>query len=133
MCYGAVSNCRNLTNITLPSTLTVIEHSLFRGDTALVTQTLPENIKTIRQYAFYGCTSLANITIPARVEKIEQLAFNSCSALTEITIEAETPPVLDDINAIPNNVEMIFIPDGTLTAYQTATNWSNFADKFVES
>ena len=88
-----------------------------------------ENIGT---GAFYGCDDLTNITIPSSVTNIGSEVFYGCTALTNITVLSTLPPTLANTNAIPNNVTTIYIPAGTLSAYQSATNWSNFTDKFVE-
>ena len=82
--------------------------------------------------AFWGCSSLTEITLPSGLLNIDAGAFEACDSLTEITILATTPPTLEYANAISSATTTIYIPAGTLSAYQSATNWSSFASKFVE-
>ena len=49
-----------------------------------------------------------------------------------MTIQSTTPPTLSNTDAISTATTTIYIPYGTLSAYQSATNWSSFASKFVE-
>lgn len=91
------------------------------------------NIVSIGRNAFYNCTAMTTITLGENLESIGNSAFSGCRNLTEMTILATTPPTLANTSAIPSSyVQTIYIPAGTLSAYQSATNWSSFASKFVE-
>lgn len=79
--------------------------------------------------AFYGCTSLAEIALPASLEGIGKSVFRGCKSLQYIRIEATTPPTLSETNAIPSTIGAIYVPNKSVSAYQAATNWSNFATK----
>jgi len=59
---GAFENCRNLTSITLP-----------------------ESVTSIGSEAFRGCGSLTSITIPTSVTSIGLCAFIFCNRLTSVT------------------------------------------------
>ena len=126
------SHCISLTSITLPSSLTSIGNSAFSYCSGLTSITLPESLTSIDGAAFYGCSGLTEITIPEGVTNIYGQAFQNCTNLTTMRVEATTPPKLDNINAISTATTKIYIPAGTLSAYQSATNWSNFADLFEE-
>lgn len=114
----------------IPNDVTRIGDSAFNGR-ELLTITIPNSVTSIAGYAF-GYSGLTSITIPNSVTAISTYVFYGCSGLTEMTILATTPPTLAGTNAISSATTKIYIPAGTLEAYQTATNWSNFADKFVE-
>lgn len=58
---GAFDNCNNITDITIPETITAIGTS-----------------------AFFGCSSLTNITIPSTVTEIGSYAFECCNHLVEV-------------------------------------------------
>lgn len=109
-----------------------IRQNAFYYCTSLRKITLPNSVTGIGPNAFCYCTNLTDITIPNSVTSIKNNAFVGCSSLTEMTILAETPPTLSNIDAISSATTKIYIPNGTLSAYQSATNWSNFADLFVE-
>ena len=125
------SGCVNLSKVSLGQNIEIIESFMFRNCTSLTNITIPERVTKINNYAFGGCYILNNVIIPRNVETIGLGAFNDCAALTTMTILATTPPTLAN-NAISSTTTTIYIPAGTLSAYQTATNWSSHASKFVE-
>ncbi|MDD4290641.1 MAG: leucine-rich repeat domain-containing protein [Clostridia bacterium] len=90
-CYSGNNGARtnNITQITIPSNVTSIGDSAFRGCSSLTQITLEENsrLTTIGSYAFYGCSSLTQITIPSSVTSIGSYAFYGCSSLTQIVFE----------------------------------------------
>ena len=124
----------SLTNITIPNSVTSIGNWAFNNCGSLTSITSSDNsqLTSIGEYAFEGCSSLTNITIPNSVTSIGGWAFYNCSKLTEMTILATTPPTLSNTAAISTATTKIYIPAGTLSAYQSATNWSSLASKFVE-
>lgn len=103
----------------------------FEGLSQIKEITLSDFTIDIYKEAFKNCYGIKEITIPARVMNIQTEAFNGCINLKTMTILAQTPPTLGD-SAIPNTIETIYIPAGTIEAYKAATNWSSFADKFIE-
>ena len=125
-------NCSGLTSITIPESVTSIESSAFDGCSSLTSITIPESVTSIESSAFDGCSSLTSITIPEGVTSIESSAFDGCSSLNTMTILATTPPRLTSTSAISTATTKIYIPAGTLSAYQSATNWSSFASLFEE-
>lgn len=124
--------CRGLTEVTIPDGVTSIENQAFYGCSSLTRVTIGSGVTSIRGGAFRDCSSLTSITIPSSVTSIDGATFYNCSKLTEMTILATTPPTLGSTGAISSATTTIYIPAGTLEAYSTATNWSNFASKFVE-
>ncbi len=82
----AFQDCKSLTNITLPSSLTSIGQNAFNGCIGLTTITIPDDVASISENAFKGCTGLTSITIPNAVTTIGENAFSGCSGLTEITL-----------------------------------------------
>lgn len=125
-------NCSALKSITIPDSVTSIGQQAFRGCSSLTSITIPNSVTSIGKFAFAYCSGLTSITIPNGVTSIGSYAFSNCAALTEMTILATTPPTLESKNAISTATTKIYIPKGTLSAYQSATNWSSFASKFVE-
>lgn len=111
---------------------TKIGERAFMGCANMTSFEFPNGIREIGQSAFYNCISLSLINaIPSSVRKIAYQAFFG-TPLSEITLLSTTPPWLQGTNAISTATQTIYIPSGTLTAYQTATNWSAFSSKFVE-
>ena len=106
--------------------------TLIRGAGGVSTVTISSGVTSIKYRSFLGCSSLTSVTIPSTVTSIGWGVFEDCSSLTSMRVEATTPPTLQTTDAISTATKKIYIPAGTLSAYQSATNWSNFADKFEE-
>ena len=125
-------NCTDLETVTFeePSPLTTLNSSTFRGCSNLTNITLPNGIRSIGFFCFMNCSSLISITIPSSVTSIYSSVFDGCSSLTTMIIKATNPPTLS--STLPDTLQTIYIPAGTLGAYQSANNWSRYANKFVE-
>lgn len=126
------SSCTSLTSINIPSSVTKINNSAFDDCSGLTSITLPSNLTSIGDRTFFGCSGLTSISLPSSLTSIGRSTFQNCTNLITMRIEATTPPTLSSTNAISTATIKIYIPAGTLSAYQSATNWSNFADKFEE-
>lgn len=151
----AFSNCSNLTSVTFEenSQLTSINSYAFYGCSSLTSIEISNSVTSIRDYAFdscrgltsitFGensklasigssafqyCRGLTSITIPEGVTSIGNYAFWSCSSLTTMTVLPTTPPALSSTNVIYSATTSIYVPDESVSAYQSATNWSNFAN-----
>lgn len=107
------------------------EGGVFQDCVNLFSVVLPDTLTTIWQCNFWGCTNLHTLTIPASVTTISGYwgLFNR-TYLTEVTILATTPPAMTGggsrSNSIPG-LSAIYVPAESVTAYQSATNWSAFA------
>ena len=84
--FGAFSDCKGLTSITIPNSVTSIGSSAFSGCTGLTSITIPNSVTSIGSSAFSYCTGLTSITIPNSVTTIGSSAFSGCTGLTSITI-----------------------------------------------
>ena len=64
---------------------------------------------------------------------IADRAFQSCTKLIRISITADTPPTLGGTLVFDGCQVLtgIYVPDESVEAYKTATNWSAYANKML--
>ena len=131
---SAFVNRSDLIDISLPQTVMKIGNNAFRSCSNLglngafgMQNTI---ITTIGQGAFRYCPSLTNVILPATLTSIGNYAFEECENLNELTIEATTPPTLGTDAFLGTQIIRIYIPSGTLSAYQAA--WPDYSTRFIE-
>ena len=117
----------SLTSITIPNSVTSIGVSAFYSCYSLSSATIGNGVTSLGNSAFYGCGSLTSIDIPNSVTSIGENAFSRCSGLTSITVEATVPATLGVSAFTDTNDCPIYVPCGSLAAYQTA--WSTYASR----
>ena len=79
----------------------------------------------ISSNSFNGCTHLRSFSVPNTVTTIGAHAFAGCVGLVAIHFLPTTPPTVSDANAwenLPTDC-VIYVPTGTLSDYQAATNY----------
>jgi len=82
---GAFEGYTRITDVTLPSTISVIEENAFKGCTSLVRINTPQPLSTIGNYAFENCTSLESFSLQASISTLGEGCFRNCKSLTDIT------------------------------------------------
>ena len=113
---------------------TKIRDYVFRECRSLINVVIPDGVSSIGKYAFHTCSNLTSVIIPDSVTSIGYNAFQNCSKLTTVEMKRTTPPKLS--SSVFKNctaLTQIIVPVGTLSAYQSATNWSAYADIMVEA
>lgn len=129
----AFNNWSNCKTLSLPSGLTSIGNGAFSYFSELNTQlTVPEGVTTIGLSSFTGANKCPKVVLPSTLTSIGDQAFLGLSVCTEISITASTPPPIGvNTFASLNASCVIKVPSASLTAYQTASNWSAHASKMV--
>lgn len=79
-------DCRGLTSISIPSSVTSLGNECFKGCRGLTSVTIPSSVTSLGEYCFYDCSGLTSITIPSSVTSLRDACFDGCSGLTSITI-----------------------------------------------
>ena len=131
---SAFSSCYSLASINIPDGVTSISGYAFNLCYSLASINIPDGVTSINDNTFEGCYSLASVTIPDSVTSIGSYAFKDCYGMAKYHLKPTTPPTLSNINAfgnIPSDC-IIYVPQGCLEAYQTATNWATYASKMQE-
>lgn len=81
---AAFSNCYYLQEVIIPDSVTNIGTSAFEYCTALQRVILPANLTTLEYGVFLGCTDLLEIEIPEAVETIGANEFMLCDSLQKV-------------------------------------------------
>ena len=79
-------NGKLVTDITIPSSVEIIEKYKFYNCTNLKTVKMSEGVTRIRACAFTNCSSLESINIPDSLTRIDSYAFGGCGALSSVYI-----------------------------------------------
>lgn len=109
---GCFSNCKKMTKVTIPDSVTVIDYMAFEGCERLTEITIPDSLSWIGVEAFKGCERLTNIHIPEGVTSIEYGAFYGCESLTDITIPDNVERIDGEAFARCKKLQSIHIPEG---------------------
>lgn len=131
--YQLVGYTGTSTDIALPATYKsstyAIEQSAFRESTQLTSVTISEAVTIIREGAFYKCTGITSLSIPTSVTSIGQGAFEECTNINEIYCESQMPPTAyaNTFKNVPTSATL-YIPAGSLSAYQNAPGWNHFTN-----
>lgn len=124
---GCFSWFQSITKVELPNTLTSIGNFVFWWNTSLREVVISTSVRSIGVRAFYNC-GFPSITIPASVTSIGNQCFQFCQNLKTVRVEKSTPPTAGSgiFANCPSNLK-IYVPSSAVSAYQSATNWSDYA------
>ena len=137
--YGSTSatNAHNrvrINRIILGDAVSGIGDYAFYNCYVLPNIVIPNGITSIGGHVLRNCYSLTSVTIPSSVTSIGVNAFSNSTGMSEYHFKPTTPPTLANTNAfgdIPSDC-IIYVPQGSLNAYQSATNWSSYSSKMQE-
>ncbi len=123
-------NCRSLTGITIPNSVTSIGQETFYGCISLTNLTIPDSVTTISgDSTFQNCISLTGLTIGSGVTSINgAYTVSGCSSLQYIAVAALTPPTLS-YPSFDGTSCNIYVPQQSLSQYQSANVWRNYRDR----
>lgn len=129
----AFSGWTSMSSLTLPNSLLTIGNSSFSGCPAISEILIPDSVTTIGSSAFsttgQACTK---ITIGSAITSLGSNCFANMANCNEVVVKPITPPTAGT-NFLINlkSTCVIKVPAASLTAYQSATNWSVHASKMV--
>jgi hypothetical protein len=117
--------------LVIPNSVTSIGQSAFESwssnNQPLV---IPNSVTSIGQTAFQNWTSNNQpLVIPNSVTSIGWAAFYNWVSAKEFIMESETPPTITSDSFEYTNNAPFYVPHNSVTAYKTATNWINLADR----
>ena len=146
-------NGEEITEVTIPSSVTSIGNYAFYGCSGLTSVTIPNSVTSIGIESFCCCSGLTSVTIPNSVTSIGLSSFESCSKLTSVTIgsgiisigdrsfigceglsdvycmAAEVPSTGSDaFGAINLSMVTLHVPTGCKDKYATVDPWNQFKE-----
>lgn len=114
--------------IILPTNITTIPQYCFRYQSKLKELFIPEGVTTIGPYAFSsGLNNNTTLYLPSTLTSIDKVDGSPKT----VVMNCVAPPTTVG-SIFQKTPTIIYIPAGTLTAYQTATNWSAYSDVYHE-
>ena len=127
-------NRSRIKKVIIGDSVTNIGHATFYVCDTIMSITILDGVISIGSNAFQACYGLTSITIPDSVTDIESYAFRYCYGMSEYHFKPTTPPTLANTNAFTGIASdcVIYVPQGSLNAYKTATNWSQFSSYMQE-
>ena len=109
--YFAFSECTSLEEIYIPDSVGSVLWGTFCGCVNLKSVRLSDRAITIDRLAFLGCLSLTDVVLPKGLERIGDMAFCSCEQLKSI----EIPSLVEEIGylafAYCGDLEITFTGD----------------------
>ena len=127
----AFSNCQSLSMITLPATLTTLNNGVFDGCINLISLEIPEGVSELPQSVFSNCLNMQSLYLPSTITTIHYSAWYGLNSLIDLHIQATTPPVLTSSYSRAGLVSL-FVPEASVSAYQTADYWKEFGQIYTE-
>lgn len=146
---SSLINCYSLRYLILPNSVVSVGQAGIRFAYSLRWLSIPNSV---RSYSFntlsegYGlkilnfnspipgglcanCVALETVRLSVLVTSIGVLSFQYCYCVLKYIIYATTPPNLESTNAFQGISRQckIYVPDASLTAYKTGTNWAYYA------
>lgn len=107
---NAFNNCKNLSTVTLPTSLKKIGNQAFYYCTQLPNIVIPE-ITELGSYAFSNCSSLKSIILPNSLSIIQHHTFYQCSALETVQFGNSVTHINESAFTNCNKLTNIEIPN----------------------
>ncbi|MBE6702866.1 MAG: leucine-rich repeat domain-containing protein [Ruminococcaceae bacterium] len=90
----AFAACNALTSINIPDSVTLIGEAAFTN-TAITEISLPNSVLALGQMAFFNCQNLATVTLSTELTAIQKQTFMNCVALTSVTVGDKVEAIED--------------------------------------
>ena len=123
---GGFRGCENLRIDVCAPELETLGRQAFSG-AGIISASNLGSITSVDYFAFY-CPNLKYVVLPDTITSIGSSVFYGSTKLEYIICHATIPPTLDS-SAFNSTSCIIYVPDASVNAYKTATNWSRLASR----
>ena len=126
----AFASCNDNGALVIPETVTSIASEAFSWS-RFSTVSIPPTIDAIADGAFRMCQWMGEVTIPESVNSIGESSFSWCVKLKKLYVYNPVPPTVNttqiyhSFDLVPRSAT-VFVPQGSLSAYQEAPGWNEF-------
>lgn len=122
--YQAFYDCWNLSNISIPDSVTDIKRCAF-SCCGIKNAVIPDGVTKIEASVFHYCYKLTSVTIPDSVTEIGDSAFNCCESLTTIELPDSIISIGDYAFESCGKLAHITLPDSLQSIGKYAFAWCN--------
>ena len=101
---------------------------LYQDGQEITELTIPESITTIGSFSFNGCTGLTSVTIPKSVKSIGQSAFEGCNNLTDVYCYPDSLPDTPSLSFSFSSLTKatLHVPANSVEWYSARSPWKRF-------
>ena len=104
----------DVTDISLPSSVSTIGANAYSGCLGLTNITIPETITTVGLYSFGFCSNLTNVNY-GRLPTINPGVFTHCNSLTSVNIPNSVTSIASEAFDYCTSLSTITIPDSVIS------------------
>ena len=122
---GSFQQCKNLERITFPAGVKEIA-GYYLDNTAISKIVVPEGVEIVGVAFVASCQRLEYIEFPSSIQSIGSNLMYKSYATPVVVVKAATPPSFGGFGWY-NNGTIIYVPDGSVSAYQSHDNWKSLA------
>lgn len=116
----AFINCLNITDISIPESITKIGDGVFRNCTGLKNILIPNSVSSIGNSTFYSCSNLSSVKLSNKLIAINEQTFYKCTSLSSITIPSSVTTIEKEAFKYCKNLNAISFPSGLTTIGSSA-------------
>lgn len=111
---GAFNGCASLKEIQIPDRVTEIGLGAFQHCSELQSVKLPSRLKTLGEGAFSGCYDLKSVVLPEGLKELPAACFYGCGRLTEAALPAELQTIGEEAFSLCG-LQTVTLPNGVET------------------
>ena len=108
----AFYGCDDVTSITLPEGLRIIENNAFESMNGLTEIVIPESVTHIGEWSFSDCENLKKVVLPSQLKYLPADMLESCGELEEVEIPKGVKIIGDGCFGACVKLKNILLPEG---------------------